>query len=78
MPVKNHGETTDTRLIEKALMEHAQLKWIVTQDKELVHVAASLEPLIPRFLSNRKNEVVRMREALTVRTLKPCAQWRTG
>ncbi|MGE0469108.1 MAG: Hpt domain-containing protein [Nitrospira sp.] len=66
MPVKNHGETTDTRLIEKALMEHAQLKWIVTQDKELVHVAASLEPLIPRFLSNRKNEVVRMREALTV------------
>lgn len=42
---------------------------------EVVHVDASFEPLVPKFLTNRKKEVVTMREALasqdfeTVRTV---------
>ena len=32
---------------------------------ELVHVDASFAPLIPRFMTNRKKEVITMRAALT-------------
>ena len=35
------------------------------QDKEVVHVDASFEPLIPKFMVNRKKEVVAMQEAMT-------------
>ncbi|MBK9948390.1 MAG: Hpt domain-containing protein [Nitrospira sp.] len=31
----------------------------------MVHVDASFEPLIPRFMANRKKEIVTMRQALT-------------
>ena len=33
-------------------------------DKQLVHVDSSFEPLIPRFMSNRKQEVAAMQQAL--------------
>lgn len=62
-------------------MEHAQLKWIVTQDKELVHIDASFEPLVPKFLTNRKNEVMTMQEALTAQdfeTVRVVAQGVNG
>ncbi|MBS0149519.1 MAG: Hpt domain-containing protein [Nitrospira sp.] len=34
-------------------------------DKELVSIDASFEPLIPKFLSNRKKEVTVMQDALS-------------
>lgn len=34
------------------------------QGKEIVHVDASFSPLIPKFLANRKKEVIAMQEAL--------------
>ena len=46
-----------------------------TESVEVVHVDASFEPLVPKFLTNRKKEVITMREALatkdfeTVRTV---------
>lgn len=33
-------------------------------NKEVVHVDASFEPLIPKFMANRKQEVVAMQEAI--------------
>lgn len=56
-------------------MEHTQPEEAVAEGKELVHIDASFEPLIPNFLTNRKREVVTMQTALaaqdfeTVRTL---------
>ena len=47
----------------------------VAQDKEQVHVDSSFEPLIPRFMNNRKKEVAAMQQAFaredfeTVRTI---------
>ncbi|MDH4185487.1 MAG: Hpt domain-containing protein [Nitrospira sp.] len=35
-----------------------------TQPKEIVHVDESFEPLIPKFMTNRKKEVATMTEAL--------------
>lgn len=35
-----------------------------SQDAVIVHVEADFEPLMPKFMTNRKKEVVRMREAL--------------
>jgi HPt (histidine-containing phosphotransfer) domain-containing protein len=40
------------------------------QDQELVHIDASFEPLIPKFLSNRKKEVTAMQEALTAQNFE--------
>ncbi len=34
------------------------------QEKEIVHVDASFAPLMPKFMTNRKKEVITMREAL--------------
>jgi HPt (histidine-containing phosphotransfer) domain-containing protein len=45
-------------------MEPSQSRQPAAQDKERVSVNASFEPLIPRFLSNRKKEVTAMQEAL--------------
>ncbi len=56
-------------------MEHAQPKETVAEGEEFVHIDASFEPLIPKFLTNRKKEVVTMQTALaaqdyeTVRTV---------
>lgn len=46
-------------------MEHTQPEEAVAEDEELVHVDASFEPLVPKFLTNRKKEVVTMLGALT-------------
>jgi HPt (histidine-containing phosphotransfer) domain-containing protein len=46
-------------------MGHAQPKEVGAEGEELVHIEASFEPLVPRFLANRKKEVVTMQEALT-------------
>jgi HPt (histidine-containing phosphotransfer) domain-containing protein len=46
-------------------MEHTQPKEVAAQGEELVHIDASFEPLVPKFLTNRKKEVVTMQEALT-------------
>ncbi len=46
-------------------MEHTQPEEAVAEDEELVHVDASFEPLVPKFMTNRKKEVVVMQEALT-------------
>lgn len=37
----------------------------VTTPPEIVHIDASFEPLMPRFMANRKKEIMTMREALT-------------
>jgi len=37
------------------------------EEKEVVHIDASFEALIPRFLTNRKKEVTAMQEALASR-----------
>lgn len=37
----------------------------MTEPPEIVHVDASFEPLIPRFMANRKKEIVTMRQALS-------------
>ena len=63
--IKNQDKTTDTRLIGEEPMEHTQPKEIGAEGEMLVHIDASFEPLIPKFLTNRKSEVVTMREALT-------------
>jgi HPt (histidine-containing phosphotransfer) domain-containing protein len=73
--IKNQDKTTDTRLIGEVLVGHAQSKEIGAEGEELVHIDASFEPLIPKFLTNRKKEVVTMQAALaaqdyeTVRTV---------
>ena len=46
-------------------MEHLPPTQAVAEGEELVHVDTSFEPLIPKFLTNRKKEVVAMQEALT-------------
>ncbi len=46
-------------------MEHAPPDETGAEGEELVHIDASFEPLIPKFLANRTKEVVTMREALT-------------
>ncbi|MEQ1680712.1 MAG: Hpt domain-containing protein [Nitrospira sp.] len=48
-------------------MEHTQPEGAVAEDEELVHVDASFEPLVPKFMTNRKKEVVVMQEALTAK-----------
>lgn len=56
-------------------MEHTQPKGIDAEREVLVHIDAAFEPLIPKFLTNRKKEVVTMQAALaaqdyeTVRTV---------
>lgn len=50
-------------------MEHALPKE-TTQGEEIVHVDASFEPLVPKFLINRKKEVVTMCDALATRDLE--------
>jgi len=50
-------------------MEHLPPTQAVAEGEELVHVDASFEPLIPKFLVNRKKEVVTMQEALTTQDL---------
>jgi HPt (histidine-containing phosphotransfer) domain-containing protein len=73
--LKKYGETPDTRLIGEVLMGHVQSKEAGAEGEELVHIDASFEPLIPKFLTNRKKEVVTMQTALaaqdyeTVRTV---------
>jgi len=73
--IKNQDKTTDTRLIGEEPMEYTQPKEIGAEGEELVHIDASFEPLIPKFLTNRKKEVVTMQAALaaqdyeTVRTV---------
>lgn len=37
----------------------------MTTPPEIVHIDSSFEPLMPRFMANRKKEVVTMRQALT-------------
>lgn len=60
----------ETQMEETRAGHHA-----AAQDKELVHVDASFEHLIPRFMNNRKKEVTAMQKALasedfeTVRTI---------
>ncbi len=51
-------------------MEHAQPKEVAAQVEELVHIDASFEPLVPKFLTNRKKEVVTMQEALAAQDFK--------
>lgn len=46
-------------------MEPPQSRQFAAQDNELVSIDASFEPLIPKFLSNRRKEVTVMQEALT-------------
>lgn len=48
-------------------MEQAQPQQKTTSDTdtEIISVDASFEPLMPKFLTNRKKEVVVMQEALT-------------
>lgn len=36
-----------------------------TGQSEIVHIDSSFEPLMPRFMANRKKEIVTMRQALT-------------
>jgi HPt (histidine-containing phosphotransfer) domain-containing protein len=56
-------------------MEHSQPKDARVEGEALVHVDASFEPLVPKFLTNRKKEVLTMQDALsaqdfeTVRTV---------
>jgi HPt (histidine-containing phosphotransfer) domain-containing protein len=50
-------------------MKHRQPEEAVAEDEELVHVDASFEPLVPKFMTNRKKEVVVMQEALTAQDL---------
>jgi len=45
-------------------MEHLQPSEAGHEDEEFVHVDASFEPLVPKFMINRKKEVVTMRQAL--------------
>ncbi|HMS85893.1 MAG TPA: Hpt domain-containing protein [Nitrospira sp.] len=37
----------------------------ITPPPEIVHIDSSFEPLIPRFMANRKKEIVTMRQALS-------------
>lgn len=73
--VKNHGKTTDTELTGDRRLEHTHPEDAVAESEVLVHIDASFEPLIPKFLTNRKKEVVTMQTALaaqdfeTVRTV---------
>jgi HPt (histidine-containing phosphotransfer) domain-containing protein len=56
-------------------MEHPPLHAHVALGEDLVHIDPSFEPLVPKFLTNRKKEVVTMQDALsaqdfeTVRTV---------
>lgn len=56
-------------------MDHTRGNEPGATGEELVRVDASFEPLVPKFLTNRKKEVITMREALasqdfeTVRTV---------
>lgn len=45
-------------------MEQTSPEEAVDEGEALVHVDASFEPLVPKFLVNRKKEVITMREAL--------------
>lgn len=45
-------------------MEQPQSKQPAAQDPEIVTIDASFEPLVPKFVTNRKREVVTMQEAL--------------
>jgi len=48
-------------------MELTPPKEAVAEGESFVHVDASFEPLIPKFLTNRKKEVQTMQESLTTR-----------
>jgi HPt (histidine-containing phosphotransfer) domain-containing protein len=47
-------------------MDHTRGNEPGATGEELVRVDASFEPLVPKFLTNRKKEVITMREALVV------------
>ena len=59
-------------------MEHTQPEGAVAEDEELVHVDASFEPLVPKFMTNRKKEVVVMQEALTAKDFDTVRKWHTA
>lgn len=40
-------------------------------DNIIVHIDPAFEPLVPRFLANRKKEVAAMYEALAQQNLRP-------
>lgn len=48
-------------------MEPPQSRQPAAADRELVSIDASFEPLVPKFMTNRKKEVVVMQEALTAK-----------
>lgn len=51
-------------------MGHAQSKEVGAEREELVYIDPSFEPLIPKFLTNRKKDVVTMQAALTAQNLE--------
>jgi HPt (histidine-containing phosphotransfer) domain-containing protein len=62
----NSGQA-DTSMKGDAHMELSQSAFTAAaQEKEIVHVDASFAPLMPKFMTNRKKEVIAMREALAV------------
>lgn len=68
--IKNQDKTTDTKLTGEKPMGHAQSKEVGAEREELVHIDPSFEPLIPKFLTNRKKEVMTMQAALAAQDLE--------
>lgn len=50
-------------------MEPTSSESVADQGEEIVHVDASFEPLVPKFMTNRKNEVVTMQQSLSAQDL---------
>lgn len=63
---KDHGKATDRGPIEDSPMEHTPPKEPVAESEALVHIDASFKPLVPKFLTNRKKEVLTMQDALAI------------
>lgn len=62
-------------------MNHPQPSEAGAEDEELVRVDASFEPLVPKFLTNRKKEILTMQEALAAQdfeTLRKVAHGMKG
>ncbi len=51
-------------------MEHTSIQNASIQGEEVVHVDASFEPLVPKFMTNRKKEVATMSDALATQDLE--------
>lgn len=51
-------------------MEDLRSEEAVPQDEDTICIDPSFEPLIPKFMTNRKQEVITMREALGARDLE--------